>query len=328
MSQTATGAKGVSNPSTMSGVSAGKPGAQDRPYVWVNGSLVPKHEAKVSVWDHGLLYGDGVFEGIRVYRGRVFLCGQHMDRLWWSAEQIRLKIHISKDEMVRILRTCIEANEITDGYIRLLVTRGEGTLGLNPFLCPTPGIICIADQIRLFPKELYESGMKVLVSERPKTPVVCLDPRIKSLNYLNNILAKVESIDMGLLEVIMLNLDGSVTEGSGDNLFIVKGGQIFTPPLTVGALGGITRRFVMERLAPRAGLKVTEKVFGIEDVFKADEAFLTGSAAEIIGLSAVIDRKSKGGKEHTLSGGKEGPVTNKLRSLFRQIVTSEPIPED
>lgn len=324
MTQTATGAKTVSNPAS----AAGKPVDQERPFVWVNGALVPKHQAKVSVWDHGLLYGDGVFEGIRVYRGRIFLCAQHMDRLWWSAEQIRLKLQITKDDMVRIMRTCIEANEITDGYIRVVVTRGEGTLGLNPFLCPNPGIICIADQIRLFPKELYDSGMRVVVAERPKTPVACLDPRVKSLNYLNNILAKVESIDMGLLEVIMLNLDGSVTEGSGDNIFIAKNGQLFTPPLSVGALGGITRRFVMERLVPKAGLKVSERVFGIDEVFNADEAFLTGSAAEIIGISGVIDRKSKGGKEYTLSGGKEGPITNKLRSLFRQIVTSDSIPED
>lgn len=321
MSQTATGAKAMPNAKTQFV-------AQDRPYIHVNGQIVPKSQAKISVFDHGLLYGDGVFEGIRVYRGRIFLCGQHMERLWWSAEQIRLKIHTSKDDMVRVMRQCIEANEITDGYIRLLVTRGEGTLGLNPFNCPTPGIICIADQIRLFPKELYDSGMKVVVAERPKTPVACLDPRVKSLNYLNNILAKVESIDMGLLEVIMLNLDGSVTEGSGDNIFVIKNGQMFTPPLSVGALGGITRRFVMERLAPKAGLKVVERVFGIDEVFNADEAFLTGSAAEIIGLSGVIDRKSKGGKEHTLSGGKEGPITNKLRGLFRQIVTSDQIPED
>lgn len=320
MTQTATGAKPVSTPASTVD--------PDRPYVWVNGALVPKHQAKVSVWDHGLLYGDGVFEGIRVYRGRIFLCGQHMERLWWSAEQIRLKIHISKEEMVRIMRTCIEANEITDGYIRLLVTRGEGTLGLNPFLCPTPGVICIADQIRLFPKDLYESGMKVVVAERPKTPVACLDPRVKSLNYLNNILAKVESIDQGLLEVIMLNTDGQVTEGSGDNIFLVKEGKLITPPLSVGALGGITRRFVIERLAPALGLSVTERVFPIGDVFAADEAFLTGSAAEIIGISGVIDRKSSGGREHTLSGGREGPVTSRLRAMFRQIVTSDQIPED
>ncbi|MCB9841217.1 MAG: branched-chain-amino-acid transaminase [Phycisphaeraceae bacterium] len=321
MTQTASGAKPAAVP-------APPPAAKERPYVWVNGALVPASEAKVSVWDHGLLYGDGIFEGIRVYRGRIFLCGQHMDRLWWSAEQIRLKIHITREEMVRLMRTCIEANEITDGYIRLLVTRGVGTLGLNPFLCPEPGIVCIADQIRLFPKELYESGMKVVVAERFKTPVACLDPRIKSLNYLNNILAKVEAIDQGLLEVIMLNTDGKVTEGSGDNLFLVKGGQLFTPPLSVGALGGITRRFVMDRLAPSLGLKVQEKVFELSDIFGADEAFLTGSAAEIIGISGVIDRKSSGGKEFTLSGGKEGPTTNRLRQAFRAIVTSDNIPED
>lgn len=300
----------------------------DRPLIWVNGQLVPRNQASINVFDHGLLYGDGIFEGIRVYRGKIFKCGQHMDRLYGCAKKLFLNIPISPDEMTEIMRRCIAANEIVDGYIRLVVTRGEGTLGLNPFTCPQAGIVCIADQISLFTREQYEAGMRVVLAHRPKTPVACLDPRIKSLNYLNNIMAKVEAIDQGLLEVIMLNTDGKVTEGSGDNLFLVKDGQMYTPPLSVGALGGITRRFVMERLAPSLGLKVQEKVFELSDIFAANEAFLTGSAAEIIGISAVIDRKSSGGKEHTLSGGKEGPTTNRLRQAFRAIVTSDSIPED
>ena len=169
--------------------------AEDKPLVYVNGQMLPKSKAAVSVFDHGLLYGDGTFEGIRVYKGKIFMCQQHMDRLWKSAERLRIDIPISRDEMIDIQRRCIEANEIVDGYIRLVVTRGEGTLGLNPFKCPVPGIICIADQIALYPPEMYEKGMKVIVAKRPRVPVRCLDPRIKSLNYLNNILAKIEALD-------------------------------------------------------------------------------------------------------------------------------------
>jgi branched-chain amino acid aminotransferase len=179
----------------------------DKPLIYVNGKLLPRSKATISVFDHGLLYGDGVFEGIRIYQGKIFMCGQHMDRLWKSAERLRIKIPISRSEMVAIQRRCIEANEIVDGYIRLIVTRGVGTLGLNPFKCPTPGIICIADQIALYPPEMYERGMKVIVAQRPRIPIDCLDPRIKSLNYLNNIMAKVEAIDEGLLEAIMLSVD-------------------------------------------------------------------------------------------------------------------------
>ena len=321
MTQTATGAHAM-NKSTA-------PAATDRPYVWVNGALQPKHDAKISVWDHGLLYGDGVFEGIRVYKGRIFLCAQHMDRLWWSAEQIRLKIHISKDDMVRIMRTCIEANEIVDGYIRLLVTRGVGTLGLNPFLCPTPGIICIADQIRLFPKELYDSGMKVVVAERPKTPVACLDPRIKSLNYLNNILAKCEAIDFGCDEVIMLNMQGEVTEGSGDNIFIVKDGRLFTPPSDAGILEGVTRGFVMRELAPMLGYTCTQKTLSLDDVLSADEVFLTGTAAEIIGVTQIDQHDGKGNiTSSTRVSQSEGPITKSLRLKFREIATSKNVPEE
>lgn len=292
---------------------------QDRPLIWVNGRLLPKSQATVNVYDHGLLYGDGVFEGIRVYNGKIFKCKQHMDRLWKSAAGIGLKIHISRQEMVEIQRSCIEANAIKDGYIRLIVTRGVGTLGLNPNSCPEPGIICIADTIRLYPPEMYEKGMKVIVARRPKTPIACLDPRVKSLNYLNNILAKVEALEQGLFEVIMLSTDGYVTEGSGDNVFIVKNGVVYTPPPEAGILEGITRQFVMETLCPDLGVKVEEKMMRLDEVLDADEVFLTGSAAEMIAVTEIDDTRISDG---------EGPITKQLRNRFREIVTSNHVPED
>lgn len=299
----------------------------DRPLIWVNGEMKPKSQAMVSVYDHGLLYGDGIFEGIRVYQGKIFLCKQHIDRLWKCASDIRMTIPVSRDEMVSIMRKCIEANGLVDGYIRLVVTRGAGTLGLDPRRCPVPGIICIADQISLFPAQMYDEGMRVVVANRPKTPVACLDPRIKSLNYLNNILAKCEAIDYGCHEVIMLNLDGDITEGSGDNVFIIKGGKIFTPPSDDGLLEGITRKFVVDRLAPECGYKVEERSFKLDELLKADEIFLTGSAAEIISVAQVDQHDGKAiTKSTTISKG-EGPITHKLRMKFRQIVTSANVPE-
>lgn len=293
--------------------------SQDRPLIYVNGELLPKSQASVSVFDHGLLYGDGVFEGIRVYQGKIFLCEQHMERLWKSAMALRIEIPISRREMIGILRRCIEANEILDGYIRLVVTRGVGTLGLNPFKCPVPGIICIADQISLYPPEMYEKGMKVIVAERPRIPIRCLDPRIKSLNYLNNIMAKVEALDEGLLEAIMLNINGYVSECTGDNIFLVKDGKLFTPPSDAGILEGITRGFVIERLAPELGISVEEKLMRIEAFYEADEVFLTGSAAEVIAVTHIGDTK--------IGSGVEGEVTNRLRMRFREVVTSDNVPE-
>lgn len=309
-------------------ISAGvKAAATDLPMVYVNGKMLPKSQAAVNVFDHGLLYGDGVFEGIRVYKGKIFKCKQHIDRLYGCAKAIRLDLekHVSRDEMVRIQRQCIEANNLVDGYIRLIVTRGVGTLGLHPFKCPVPGVICVADQIQLFPPELYEQGMRVVVAKRPRIPIECLDPRIKSLNYLNNILAKVEAIDAGCLECIMLNLEGFVTEGSGDNIFIVKDGEIFTPPSDAGILEGITRKFVMTELAPLLGVQVTEKPLRIEDVFDADEIFLTGSAAEVIAVTRIGDTEDDA---HVVGSGAEGTITKALRAKFRQIVTGDFIPED
>lgn len=300
-----------------------------RPLIYVNGEMLPKDQAAVSVFDHGLLYGDGVFEGIRVYRGKIFKLGQHMDRLWASAQALRIKIHISVDEMVALQRRCIEANELVDGYIRLVVTRGVGTLGLNPNACPTPGIICIADQITLYPPEMYQQGMRVVVANRPKTPIIALDPRVKSLNYLNNILAKVEAIDHGCLEVIMLNLEGKVAEGSGDNLFIVSKGKLYTPPVSVGLLEGITRRFVIDTLAPQAGLEVIERELELSDLLAADEVFMTGTAAEIIAITQIDTQTPEGqiDRQHSISEG-EGPITSELRRRFRAIVTSDSVPED
>jgi len=310
-----------------------------KPYIWVNGEMFPKDEASVSVFDHGLLYGDGIFEGIRVYNGKIFKCEQHMDRLYECADKIFLDIGVDRDEMIRIQRQCIEANGIVNGYIRLLVTRGEGSLGLNPYQCPKAGVICIADTISLFQQEMYEQGMRVVLANRPKTPIACLDPRIKTLNYLNNIMAKCEAIHLSkklgitdpadqLLEVIMLNTDGQVAEGSGDNIFIIKNGELFTPPSEAGILQGITRKFVKDELCPMLGYSCTEKYFTIDELLDADEVFLTGSAAEMIAVREVLKHDDlEVTSTHTISDG-EGPITNALRSKFREIVTSENVPED
>ncbi len=316
-----------SRPSTATNGSSAQHSETDLPIVYVNGKYVPKGQAMVSVYDHGLLYGDGVFEGIRVYNGRIFKSKQHMERLWRSAEAIRLKIPVSVDEMVAIQRECIRVNNIKDGYIRLIVSRGFGTLGLNPFKCPVAGVICIADQIALYPPEMYEQGMRVVIAERPRIPIACLDPRIKSLNYLNNILAKVEAIDHGCLECIMLSTEGYVSECSGDNIFFVKDGTLYTPPVTAGILEGITRELVISTLAPACGVPVQQKMFKVEELLAADEIFLTGSAAELIAVTQIDTLKNaKVAKESKISAG-EGPVTRKLREKFRSIVTSPDVPE-
>ncbi len=313
--------------------------AAREPMIWVNGNMVPKSQASVSVFDHGLLYGDGIFEGIRVYNGKIFKLGQHMDRLYNCADKIFLDIGISREEMVKVQRQCVEANNIVNGYIRLVVTRGEGSLGLNPYQCPKAGVICIADTISLFKPEMYEKGMRVVLANRPKTPIECLDPRIKTLNYLNNIMAKVEAIhlrrELGitkpedqLLEVIMLSTDGKVAEGSGDNIFIIKDGTVFTPPSDVGILEGITRRFVKDELCPMLNIPVEEKYFTIEELYDADEVFLTGSAAEMIAVREVLTHDNgKHTGTHKISDG-EGPITNALRTKFREVVTSDNVPED
>ncbi len=285
--------------------------------IWMDGEFVGQHEAKVSVYDHGLLYGDGVFEGIRAYGGRVFKMQSHLRRLFESAERIRLSIPYTMSELEQALRDTVRMSGKPESYIRLVVTRGVGTLGLNPFTCPMPSVFIICDSIQLYPPQLYDTGMKIIVAKRPRVPVACLDPAVKSLNYLNNILAKIESIDAGVLEAIMLNTDGMVAECTGDNIFLVKDGTITTPPPESGLLNGITRRFVLDTLCPALGLTCSERVTRLDDVYAADEVFLTGTAAEVIGVSAVGDRQ--------IGSPGSGPITRCLKEEFhRRVVTSAP----
>ena len=293
--------------------------------IWLDGKLVPKNEAVVSVYDHGLLYGDGVFEGIRVYSGRIFKMGQHIERLWESAEAIRLPIPFSKAVIAQAMRDTVASCGLSDAYIRLVVTRGAGTLGLDPRKCPKACVFCIADSIQLYPEDLYEKGMKIIVAKRPRIPIACLDPSIKSLNYLNNILAKLEAIDADVLEAIMLNTDGDVSECTGDNIFGIfrsngsGAGTIVTPPATAGILKGITRRFVMNELGPALGFRVEERLMKLPDLLKADEVFLTGSAAEIIGVSQIDST--------VIGAGVVGPSTKALAKEFRARVAKN-APED
>ena len=278
--------------------------------VWINGTLFDKLDAKVSVYDHGLLYGDGVFEGIRVYSGRVFKHREHIDRLYESAKAILLTIPITPDEMIKAVEDTVQANKKIDGYIRLIVTRGAGTLGLDPRKCD-PQVIVIVDDISLYPRELYENGLAVITSSYIRNHPNALNPRIKSLNYLNNIMAKIEAIRAGCLEAIMLNHKGEVAECTGDNLFVVKGGILKTPPTDAGILEGITRNFVIG-LAKKAGVPFQEAPLTRHDVYIANEVFLTGTAAEVIAVTKVDERM--------IGGGKQGPITAKLREAFTKAV--------
>ncbi len=287
--------------------------------IYLSGKLVDESDAKVSVFDHGLLYGDGVFEGIRAYHGKVFLLDEHVDRLYDSAKAIALEIPMTRAEMARaVVETCA-ANNMTSGYIRLVVTRGVGTLGLNPYLCKTPEIIIIAAAIQLYPPELYETGMRVVTVGTVRNHPEAVNPRIKSLNYLNNVMAKIEAINAGVMECIMLNPQGLVAEASGDNVFVIKNGVLKTPPVWCGALDGITRRAVM-RIAEAAGIPVREEPMQRYDLFTADEMFLTGTAAEVIAVTDV-DRRPIG-------DGTPGPTTLDLQSRFKEYVKENgtPIP--
>ncbi len=279
--------------------------------VWLDGKLVPEAEASVNVHDHGVLYGDGVFEGIRVYGGRVFLPAEHIDRLYDGARAIRLDIPYSKEEMFEALAEIVAANKVTDGYIRLVVTRGPGKLGINPFLCERPCVFIIAGQLQMFPAELYEKGMSVIVASTVRNGPNALNPQIKSLNYLNNIMAKIEAIDAGVLEAIMLNAAGLVAEATGDNVFVVRGGTVITPPVSAGLLEGITRKLIMD-LACEAGLPMVEADLSRYDLYTADECFFTGSGAEVIPVTN-IDKRPVG-------DGAVGPITRQLRQAFTELV--------
>ncbi len=279
--------------------------------IYINGQYFPKHEAKVSVYDHGLLYGDGVFEGMRAYGGRVFRLQQHLDRLYESARAIRLEIPIESAALSKAVDETVARNNLSDAYIRLLVTRGAGELGLDPAKTSDPQVIIIADRISLYPQELYDRGLEIVTASTIRNHPAALSPRIKSLNYLNNIMAKMEGLLAGCAEALMLNHNGEVAECTGDNIFIVRRGELITPPKDAGILEGITRNAVIE-LAREHGLPVSEQTFTRYDIYVAEECFLTGSAAEVIPVIKLDGR--------SIGEGTVGPVTKQLHAAFHELV--------
>jgi branched-chain amino acid aminotransferase len=286
--------------------------------IFIDGKYYSERDAKVSVFDHGLLYGDGVFEGIRAYHGHVFKFKEHIDRLFYSAKAILLELPMSHAQLMKATVETCRANKIRDGYIRLVVTRGIGSLGLNPRSCKRPSVIIIADKIQLYPPEYYQRGLDIITVPTVRNLHSALNPAIKSLNYLNNILAKIEANNAGVEEAVMLNAEGFVAECTGDNLFIVKNRALFTPPLSAGALYGITRQTVIE-LAEEAGLKVSEPNLTRYDLFNADECFLTGTGAELIPVVKIDGR--------VIGTGKPGPITRRLEEDYHALtkVSGEPI---
>jgi branched-chain amino acid aminotransferase len=286
--------------------------------IYIDGKYLDEKNAKISVFDHGLLYGDGIFEGIRAYNGRVFKLKEHIDRLFYSAKALLLPIPISHAQIMKAVVDTCRANKLREGYIRLVVTRGIGTLGLNPNRCKNPSVIVIADKIQLYPESHYKRGLDIITVPTTRNLHSALNPAIKSLNYLNNILAKIEANNGGVEEAVMLNAEGYVAECTGDNIFIVKGNTLSTPPLSAGALYGITRQTVME-LAQKDGLAVAEPNLTRYDLFNADECFLTGTGAELIPVVKIDGR--------VIGTGKPGPVTKGLVSAYRVLTNSsgEPI---
>jgi branched-chain amino acid aminotransferase len=284
------------------------------PKIWINGKLYDKADAKISVYDHGLLYGDGVFEGIRVYSGRVFRLKQHVDRLYDSARAIYLDIPLTREQMAEAIVATVRANAKQDGYIRAVVTRGAGYLGLDPRKTSEPQVVIIVDDITLYPPELYDNGMEIITAATIRNHPNAVNPRIKSLNYLNNIMAKVEAVRAGCHEALMLNHKGEVAECTGDNVFVVKHNILKTPPLDAGILEGVTRNAVLE-LAGSAGILVQETALTRHDIYIADECFLTGTAAEVIPVVKCDGR--------VIGTGKPGPMTRQLREQFQQLVRGE-----
>ena len=282
--------------------------------VFFNGEFVDRGEAKVSVFDHGLLYGDGVFEGIRSYNRRVFRLKMHIDRLYESADAIRLEIPVTKEAFQDDILKTLKMNDLNDAYIRVVVTRGVGDLGLDPRKCPNPNIFIIADKIALYPEELYTKGLPIIIADTKRNHPITLDPRIKSLNYLNNILAKIEAIDAGCIEALMLSLDGYVVECTGDNIFIVKNGKLITPPADLGALEGVTQDTVID-LAKKRGIETEYERMLPNELLEADECFLTGTAAEIIPVIKI--------GENIIASGNPGEITNSLRADYRKLTETE-----
>ncbi len=284
--------------------------------VYLNGKFVDQKDAVVSVFDHGLLYGDGVFEGIRSYHGLIFKLREHIDRLFESAHTIMLKIPMTKEQLIGVVRQSLRVNHLSNAYIRLVVTRGEGDLGLDPRKCSGPTVFAIADRIELYPKKLYEQGLELITVATQRNVPEALNPQIKSLNYLNNILAKIEAINAGYEEAIMLSPSGYVTECTGENLFIVDGKALLTPPPYVGVLRGITRQTVLD-LGAKRRLAIREELLTRYDLFNADECFLTGTAAEIVPVVKIDGR--------VIGSGKPGPVTKRLQTGFRALTRTEGI---
>ena len=281
--------------------------------VYINGKLYDKADAKISVYDHGLLYGDGVFEGIRSYGGKVFRLEEHLKRLWDSAKAIWLTIPLPREEITKAVYDTLRANNIADGYIRLVVTRGAGTLGLDPNRTSDPQVIIITDYISLYPRELYEKGLEIVTVSVVRNHPAAVSPRVKSLNYLNNILAKIEGLQAGCIEALMLNTKGEVAECTGDNVFLVREGVLLTPPIDAGILEGVTRQAVIE-LARGQKLDVREIPLTKHDVYIADEMFLTGTAAEVIPVVKVDSR--------LIGSGQPGPITRDLMERFHKLARS------
>lgn len=289
--------------------------------IYLDGEIVDQSEAKVSVFDHGLLYGDGVFEGIRFYNGRVFHLVEHIERLFDSAKALLIEIPLSKQEVIELTCKTIRANELRDGYVRLIVTRGPGSLGLSPYTCPTPSIICIASTIKLYPEEKYEHGLTLATCSTRRPTHGSLSPLVKSLNYLSNVMAKIECIAAGAEEGVMLNEQGMVAECTGDNIFVIKNGKISTPPVSAGSLDGITRRVVIE-LAAELGFELNEVNMTRYELYTADELFLTGTAAEVVPVAKYDERD--------IGTGTTGPITRQFMEAFSQLTrsTGTPIYED
>jgi branched-chain amino acid aminotransferase len=279
--------------------------------IYINGSYFSKEDAKISVYDHGLLYGDGVFEGLRSYSGNVFRLQTHLDRLYESARAIMLTIPMSPEDLGEAVRATVARNNISDGYIRLIVTRGAGSLGIDPAKTADPQVIIIADQIELYPREFYENGLEIVTASTIRNHPAALNPRIKSLNYLNNILAKLEGKRAGCVEALMLNHRGEVAECTADNIFTVKRGVLCTPPIDAGILEGVTRNAIIE-LAEQAGIGVSQMTMSRHDVYTADECFLTGSGAEVIPVVKVDARP--------IGSGLVGPITQQLSQAFHTLV--------
>ena len=286
--------------------------------IYIDGVLYDENEAKISVFDHGLLYGDGVFEGIRFYSGRVFKLDEHIRRLFDSAQAILLKVPMTPEEVIAATLETIRANGLTDGYIRLMVTRGVGSLGLNPYHCPKASVIIIASTITLYPAECYENGLKLITCATRRPAPGALAPQVKSLNYLNNIMAKIEAIQAGAQEGLMLNEQGFVAECTGDNIFVVRDGIITTPPVTAGALDGITRRAIFE-IAADLGIPMHDTMLTRYEIFTSDECFLTGTAAEVVPVVKLDER--------VIGTGSPGPITRRVMARFRELTgaTGTPI---